>query len=150
MQENDTVYLLANVSACMVWQVEMNHLFKKNDTIYVETYLNGDFIDSSNSYLAKVPYVITLTDSLNFENLFTYLDLKNINDEKINSNVITVIHNLDTVKYYSNGLGDHLYNIEYYNSIKRRIYPNASIYQPIELIQPPIPDSANNNLNLIK
>ncbi|WP_346854868.1 hypothetical protein [uncultured Draconibacterium sp.] len=132
----DTLIILADLSACTSWWIEKNTLIKNEDIITISTHAQGEFVDQTK--LDKVEYNCTENDSLNFENLFQFMTNKGTNDRGTNSNVITVIYKQDTIRYFSDGLNDHLKNIGYYILIKRRIFPDVEMYQPVET--PPKPE----------
>ncbi|PSK83755.1 hypothetical protein [Prolixibacter denitrificans] len=138
MNESDSMIIVANLSACSSRWHETNILTKKNNQILISTSAKGDFVEDDEKQLKSTFYHFAQNDSLNFENLFSYMEKKNVQGKKTKSNVFTIIFKQDTVTFYSYGLNDHLNNINYYIKIKRRIYPSVKMYQPLEI--PPKPD----------
>ena len=136
LENGDSLVILADLSACTSWWQEKNTLIKRDNKLMISTHAKGEFVDFEK--LGEIRYVHLENDSLNFENLFQFMTEKSTDDRRINSNIFTVIYQQDTIKYYSDGLSDHLENIGYYRLIKRRIYPDVEMYQPVEI--PPKPE----------
>lgn len=146
LEDGDSLVILADLSACTSWWIEKNTLIKNGTKIMIKTQAKGEFIDQTE--LDGVQYYYNKVDSLNFENLFQFMDDKATKDRKINSNVFTVIYHQDTLKYYSDGLNDHLENIGYYLLVKRRIYPDVEIYQPVKVPPKPEDDKLDSLIKL--
>ncbi len=138
----DTLTIIANVSVCATFRVEKDVITKENDKVYIQSEAAGFVVDEWHETLPKIEYQYNVSDTLNFEYLFRYVSKLGTEYNSIYSNTFKIIYRGDTVRYYSNGLGEQVPNSEYYLSIKRRLYPKQKIYEPLEDVpQPPTPPS---------
>jgi len=130
----DTLTLFADLSICDSWHTEKNIFYKASDKVLTKSWNDGEFVNEDEMELREVHYQYNPNDSLNFETLLKAFELSVKNAENQNSPRIKAIHLNDTIVLHSN---DYLHSMriaDYYNKIKSRLYPDLSIYKPVEPI----------------
>jgi hypothetical protein len=131
MNDGDTLFMFADLSACMSTWIESSYLYKKNGKIYT----GGKIISHSHFKtpinLNEIEYPTQQNDSLCFEKLFRVLLLENTNSNS--SPMLTISYKNDTVKFYTTDLINHLERIHYYVKIKEKLYPEIEMYQPVTI-----------------
>lgn len=143
LEENDTLILLVDASVCTSMQIDYLVFIKKNNNITVNTTVHIWEGEQEIYNLGSVDYIKS-QDSLNYEDLFKFVNNKGVKDQKSNSNVFTVIHKQDTLRLFSDHLMDHLTNLGYFTDIQQRLYPDAELYQPILALEPEKEADINN------
>jgi hypothetical protein len=133
MTEQDTLTIHADLSACLSWHEETNLLIKKDGQVFIRGSVHGEYIEEPDKELERTHYDYLSADTLNFENLFRSMQAKGPEDGRTNAPVFTIIHKQDTVNYFSVDLMDLLHNIDHYIQIKRRLYPEAKVYQLVRV-----------------
>ncbi len=127
MENQDTITILADLSACMSQCHYTINIYKNNNQIYVKANSVTINLEEQRRQFEPIQYVYSSEDSLNFENLFSYLIRKGTKDRRINSNILKLIYKNEMINFYSDGLSDHLENIRYFDKIIRKLYPKAEI-----------------------
>lgn len=133
MTEQDTLTIHADLSACLSWHEETNLLTKKDGQVFISGSVHGEYVEDPDKELERTHYDYLSADTLNFENLFRSMQAKGPEDGRTNAPVFTIIHKQDTVNYYSDDLMDLLHSIDHYIQIKRRLYPEVKVYQPVRV-----------------
>ncbi len=139
MNEGDTLHIFSNLSVCRSFHFEHDIFTKEGNQIYIKTSAKGYLIEDWEVELPKTKYSKTESDSLNYEELLKYVSRNETKNKSINTRFLRVIYKKDTICFYSEGLGEQVPNSDYLRRIKRRINPEAKIYEPMEAIEPPPP-----------
>lgn len=127
----DTLQIVADLSVCTTWGHELNILTKDENEVFIKSFAEGEFLDKEEQEMAKVEYSVPESDTLSFESFFEYLRANDPKERKDSYALFSIICKNDTINFYSEGLIDRLQKIDYYRQIKRRIYPDIPMYQPV-------------------
>jgi hypothetical protein len=123
MSNGDTIYLNASIGACLDQSMENNIITKENDSVFIQSKIEGTPSATEAISLPKTFYNWVKTDTLNFENLFYSLRGNITKPKKHIQNTFQVIYKKDTIEFVCKNLMDHLDKTAYYKQIKERIYP---------------------------
>lgn len=134
MNNGDTLYLTASIGACFDYTIEYNTIFKKNDSVFIQSRLENLPSPNTKKTLPKKLYVYHQGDSLNFENLFYSLRKDVTKAKKNEHNTFQVIFNGDTIEFVCKNLMVHLRKTDYYKRINARIYPSETTFKPFEKV----------------
>jgi len=131
MENEDTLIIKVDLSACMGRQYEKNVIIKRNDSLFIEVDIKQEpYYEFHITELKPKNYTFHKSDSLNFENLFMYLKNGNYKYERnqYSKPTFEITYKKDTVYFDTKGL-INLFEIgEYYKNIQNRIYPKYRIY----------------------
>ena len=130
MNESDTLIIRANLSLCISQRHEKNIIFKKNKELFITTIIDETYLDEKDRELGTIKYQYIKTDSLNFENLFHFLENKRATKSSgFNRPTFTVVYKQDSIEFYSDKMKDFIEDTKYYREIQIRRYPEAKAYQ---------------------
>jgi aminoglycoside N3'-acetyltransferase len=130
MNESDTLIIRANLSLCISQRHEKNIIFKKNKKLFITTIIDKDYLEPKDRELGTVKYQYIKTDSLNFEDLFQFLENKGATKKsELNSPTFTVVYKKDSIEFYSDKMKDFIEDTKYYREIQIRRYPESKVYQ---------------------
>lgn len=142
LNNGDTVFFQVALGVCISQCREYNTIFKKNDSILIQSTIVNIDPKNETKDLNSVLYIFNPNDTLNFENLFSSMkadikDPKSIDGETI----FEVRYHNDTLEYYPKNLVFVLSKISFYCKIKERLYPEENLFKPYLIYKP---DSIEN------
>ena len=132
MRQSDTLIIIADLSVCTSWDLERNIITKKDSIIYIETYAEGEFINQGDQELGRKVYEHSQLDTLNLEDLFLHMQTTGQTSRPFSHADFTIICKQDTLRYYSVGLVNTLKDLNYYLRIKKRLFPDAPLYESFQ------------------
>lgn len=145
MEDGDTLRVFADLSICTSWHVEENLFVKHNGKVYLQSENEGEFVDSLEMSLPQVEYAKCISDTLAFEAFFKYLGEERKFGDEEHHGQITISYKGDTIRYRSHDLIDAMRTVDYYIQIKRCLFPEVELYQPVEV--PQITEEENTTYN---
>lgn len=127
MTESDTIFVCADLSVCMVRLKYYNCITKSQDTVFIET-KSIETSESMNETIdyGKVVYKKDSADSLNFENMFLYMQQYADSKDNTRFTTLQITYKTDTLYYKLNGILKILDFTEYYMAIMYKYYPDFS------------------------
>ncbi len=127
MKDEDTIFVCADLSVCMLRLKYYNCITKNHDTVFIET-KSIETSESMNETIdyGKVIYTKDLEDSLNFEDMFLYMQQYADNKDNTCFSTLQITYKTDTLHYKLNGILKILDFTEYYMAIVYKYYPNFS------------------------
>jgi len=134
MNNGDTLYLTASIGACFDYTIEYNTIFKKNDSVFIQSRLENLPLANTTKTLPQKLYTYNQRDTLNFENLFYSLRNDITRPKKNEHNTFQVIFNKDTIEFVCKNLMVHLEKASFYKRIKERFYPSETTFKPFEKV----------------
>ncbi|GAT62145.1 hypothetical protein [Paludibacter jiangxiensis] len=134
MNNGDTLYLTASIGACFDYTIEYNTIFKKNDSVFIQSRLENLPLANTTKTLPQKLYTYNQRDTLNFENLFYSLRNNITRPKKNEHNTFQVIFNKDTIEFVCKNLMVHLIKTDYYKRINMRIYSHEEIINLFEKV----------------
>jgi hypothetical protein len=133
LEEGDSLRVLANLSICDSWLIEENLFIKREGKVFLSSTNEGEFVDSAEMKLSEVEYIKCESDTLTFEYLFSKLGDERRERTGNSLSMFSLSIRTDTVRFYSLGLKDAMRMVDHYTQIKRCLYPNIELYQPVEI-----------------
>lgn len=131
LNNGDTIFFEAALGACVSTCREINTLFKRNDSILIQSRIVDIYPNDETKELKKAHYIYSSKDTLNFENLFSSMkeDVRD-RDSIDGQTIFEVRFQYDTLDFYPKNLVSVLRKIYFYSKIKERLYPEEEIYKP--------------------
>jgi len=130
MRNGDTILINAMIGVCTSNCKEFNTVFKLNDSVFIQSTVVDIFPNGESKSLIKTYYSVEKNDTLNFENFFSYVKTTSIEPDPASSCTLQAIYKKDTIEFFANNLVKFLKQIDYYNRIKARIYPDEEVFKP--------------------
>lgn len=128
LDDHSTIEITANISINS-YRKERDIISKKNGEIYINSFYSESSLSEID--LGTTQYEKVSNDSLNFEDLFRYLNRKDTIKTQENHLTFQVIYKTDTSNYYSSGLFDLIRNVGFYLYTKQRIFDESEIYKKL-------------------
>jgi hypothetical protein len=123
MTEKDTLYFLADLSVCLGRSYYHSAVTKENDTVYISTKAIDETGEPVVKYFAKTKYLAAVEDSLTLENAIICLEKYGVSPKNKRYPSLTIVHQTDTLFYYTEGILERLNFSRYYTNILFNIYP---------------------------
>ena len=137
MENNDTLNIGVLLSICMWSEYDNLQITKSNDSIFLQL-KEKRVMDDEPLYFGKVFYDLK-NDTLNLEKMITDFDR---NYQEKTSSPFFIINNPkenDTILLRTTGLGNRGFNIERYQNIMAKLYPEEMAEYRKEYFTPPPP-----------
>jgi hypothetical protein len=131
LNNGDSLRFNAMLGVCESECMEHNLIFKQNDSVFIQSYIENIYPHDESKTLEKVLYKYVKTDTLNFEDLFLSIKDLESNHKDKTQYTFQAIFKQDTIGFHGNSLVSILRILDYYNEIKRRLYPDEVLYKPV-------------------
>ncbi|MGO4707540.1 hypothetical protein AB4Y90_00205 [Chryseobacterium sp. 2TAF14] len=138
MENDDTLKIDINHSACMFAAFETYTFTKRHDTLFLETYSEISSFEKRQQTLPKIIYDFKPNDSQSFENYFKYLKEENRPSRESRSPLVSVYYPNKNQRQYFNddGLDDKFKKLDKLFLIRKKLYPRDKFF---EIPEPPPP-----------
>lgn len=128
MKDEDTIFVCADLSVCMLRLKYYNCITKSHDTVFIET-KSIETLESGNETidLGKVVYKKDSEDTLNFEDMFLYMQQYADSKENTCFTTLQIAYKTDTLYYDLNSVVKILDFTKYYVDIMYKYYSGEKL-----------------------
>lgn len=139
MENDDTLEVHINHSACLSNIHETYTFIKQKDNLFLTTYSEIDSYEKNSQTLPKLVYQIKSKDSLSFENYFKFLKKEDKPKKQYGSPLVIIYYKnkSQTKSFNDDGLQDKFNKLEKLLLIREKLYPTDTFFNIPEPPPPP-------------